>query len=225
MLQVVLRQLREPLAQVARRGEFGDAVRRADRQPTPPCSGGACGVSWKAACSASSRKVRSSGYRLWRGVAGSVGGRVVVGVELGEEARRGPRRRRPPRRCGRRRRASTPLASTSRIAFSSSVTPYLPISEATSPSAVCASFSRSSSRESTRRSPENSRVGRFEDQRRDQRRVLLPVAVDAAVALLDADEAPRDVVVDQLVALRVQVDALGGDVAGDQHADRARSPA
>ena len=52
------------------------------------------------------------------------------------------------------------------------------------------------------------------------RAVLLAVAVDAAVALLDADQAPRDVVVDQVVALRVQVDALGGDVAGDEHPDR-----
>ena len=48
------------------------------------------------------------------------------------------------------------------------------------------------------------------------RTVPLAVAVDAAVALLDADQAPRDVVVDQLVALQVQVDALGGDVAGDR---------
>ena len=53
----------------------------------------------------------------------------------------------------------------------------------------------------------------------------LPVPVDAAVALLDADQAPRDVVVDQVVALGVQVHALGGDVAGDQHPDRRAAPA
>ncbi|SLJ82475.1 Uncharacterised protein [Mycobacteroides abscessus subsp. abscessus] len=47
-------------------------------------------------------------------------------------------------------------ASTSRIADSSSPTLCLPIKEATSPSAECASFSFSSSRESTRRSPEKS---------------------------------------------------------------------
>ncbi len=54
---------------------------------------------------------------------------------------------------------------------------------------------------STRRSPENV-VGRLEEQGRDLRRVLLAVAVDAAVALLDADERPRDVEVDELVALQ-----------------------
>ena len=111
-------------------------------------------------------------------------------------------------------------ASTSRISSSSALTSYLPISEATSPSAVCASCSFSISRCSTRMSPANASVGRVEEQRGDLRRVLLPVAVDAAVALLDADQAPRDVVVDQVVALRVQVDALGGDVAGDQDPDR-----
>ena len=76
------------------------------------------------------------------------------------------------------------------------------------------------SRDNTRRSPRTARRGR--SGRDDPRRVLLAVAVDAAVALLDADQAPRDVEVDQLVALRVQVDAFGGDVAGDQHADRVR---
>ena len=61
---------------------------------------------------------------------------------------------------------------------------------------------------------------RVEQQRRDLRRVPLLVAVDAAVALLDPDQAPRDVEVDQLMALGVQVHALGGQVAGDEHADR-----
>ena len=77
----------------------------------------------------------------------------------------------------------------------------------------------------TRRSPEKRASVRFEEQRGDLRCVLLAVAVDAAVALLDADERPRDVEVDEVVALAVQVDALGGDVAGDEDADRASSPA
>ena len=64
-----------------------------------------------------------------------------------------------------------------------------------------------------------------EQQRGDLRRVPLAVPVDAPVALLDPDQAPRDVEVDQLVALGVQVDALGGDVAGDQDPDRVRRPA
>src|SRR5699024_11204058 len=51
--------------------------------------------------------------------------------------------------------------------------------------------------------------------------VLLAVAVDAAVALFDADQRPRQVVVHDVVALAVQVDALGGDVAGDQDTDLA----
>src|SRR5690606_29219276 len=61
--------------------------------------------------------------------------------------------------------------------------------------------------------------GGFEDQGGDDRGLALAVAVDAAVALFDADQRPRDVVVDQVVALGVQVHALGGDVAGDQDAD------
>ena len=61
---------------------------------------------------------------------------------------------------------------------------------------------------------------RVEEQGGDLGRVLLAVAVDAAVALLDADQAPRNVEVDQFVALGVQVDAFGRDVARDQHADR-----
>ncbi len=44
-------------------------------------------------------------------------------------------------------------------------------------------------------------VVRLEQQRRDAWRLLLPVPVDAAVALLDPDQAPRDVEVHQLVAL------------------------
>ena len=57
-----------------------------------------------------------------------------------------------------------------------------------------------------------------EDQRAELRLVGLAVAVDTAVALLDADQRPRHVVVDQLVALAVQVDALGGHVTGEQDA-------
>ena len=88
-------------------------------------------------------------------------------------------------------------ASTSRIASSSASTSYLPISEAASPSAVCASCSFSTRRVSTRTSPANSSLLGVEQQRRDLRAVLLAVAVDAAVALLDADQAPRDVEVDR----------------------------
>ena len=51
-------------------------------------------------------------------------------------------------------------------------------------------------------------------------RLPLAVPVDPAVALLDPDQAPRDVEVDQLVALGVQVDTFGGEVAGDQNPNR-----
>ena len=61
-----------------------------------------------------------------------------------------------------------------------------------------------------------------EQQRRDLRRVPLAVPVNAPVALLDPDQGPRDVEVDELVALRVQVHALAGQVAGDEHADGRR---
>jgi len=57
-----------------------------------------------------------------------------------------------------------------------------------------------------------------EDQRPELGLVFLAVAVDAAVALLDADQGPRKVVVDQQMALLVQVDAFGRDVAGEQDA-------
>ena len=63
-------------------------------------------------------------------------------------------------------------------------------------------------------------VARGEDQRGELGLVDLAVAVDAAVALLDADQRPGQVVVDQVVALPVHVHALGGDVAGEQDADR-----
>ena len=61
---------------------------------------------------------------------------------------------------------------------------------------------------------------RGEQQGRDLRAVTLPVAVDPPVALLDADQAPRDVVVHQVVTMGVQVHPLRGDVPGDQHPDR-----
>ena len=50
--------------------------------------------------------------------------------------------------------------------------------------------------------------------------VLLAVAVDAADALLQPVRVERDVVVDQAVAVALQVDALAGGVGGEQDADR-----
>ena len=55
---------------------------------------------------------------------------------------------------------------------------------------------------------------------RDPRAVPLAVPVDAAVALLKPDETPRDVEVDQLMALKVEIDALRCDVAREEYADR-----
>src|SRR5699024_9171636 len=49
---------------------------------------------------------------------------------------------------------------------------------------------------------------------------LLAVSVDPAVALLDADQRPGQVVVDELVALLMQIDAFGGDVTGEEKAHR-----
>ena len=59
-----------------------------------------------------------------------------------------------------------------------------------------------------------------EQQRRDLRGVPLAVAVDTSVSLFDADEAPRDVEVHELVALCVQVHTFGGDIASDEHSNR-----
>ena len=50
----------------------------------------------------------------------------------------------------------------------------------------------------------------------------LPIAVNTAIALLNADQGPRDVVVNQLVALQVEVHALRSHVPGDQHTNGAR---
>ena len=55
----------------------------------------------------------------------------------------------------------------------------------------------------------------------DARRPLLPVAVHAAVALLEDHQRPRQVEVDEPVALVVQVDALRRHVRADQQAQRA----
>ncbi len=55
-----------------------------------------------------------------------------------------------------------------------------------------------------------------EDHRAELRRVLLSIAVNAAVALFDPNQAPRQVPMDQVVALAVQVHALGRPVTGQQ---------
>ena len=54
---------------------------------------------------------------------------------------------------------------------------------------------------------------------------LLPVAVDTPVALLQPVRVPRDFVVDEPVAVVLEVDAFGGGVGGEQDADRADSGA
>lgn len=59
------------------------------------------------------------------------------------------------------------------------------------------------------------RVGWCVDEVADLGWVELAVAVDAAVALLQGDERPGQVEVDEVVALLVEVDAFGGDVRGD----------
>ena len=56
----------------------------------------------------------------------------------------------------------------------------------------------------------------------DARRPLLPVAVHPAVALLEDHQRPRQVEVDEPVALVVQVDPLRRHVGADQQAQRAR---
>ena len=49
---------------------------------------------------------------------------------------------------------------------------------------------------------------------------FLAVAVDAAVALLEHHQRPRDIEVDHPVGQEVQVDAFGRDVGGDEQAQR-----
>src|SRR5699024_1018026 len=67
-------------------------------------------------------------------------------------------------------------------------------------------------------------VRRIEEQGRDTGIMPLTVTVDTPIALLNADQRPRDIEVDEVVTLRVQVHALGGDVAGDKNADRGILP-
>ena len=49
---------------------------------------------------------------------------------------------------------------------------------------------------------------------------MLAVAVDAAVPLLNGDEAPRQVEMDEVVALPMEVDAFGRNAAGQQQPHR-----
>jgi len=51
------------------------------------------------------------------------------------------------------------------------------------------------------------------------RRLGLPQAIDAAVALDKGDDRPGQVIMNDVVTLVVQVDALGGDVSGQQQPD------
>ncbi len=60
------------------------------------------------------------------------------------------------------------------------------------------------------------RYGRGEDERTELWWIDLAVPVDAAIALLNPDQAPRDVVVDKVMAFPVQVHAFGRDVGGQQ---------
>ena len=55
-------------------------------------------------------------------------------------------------------------------------------------------------------------VGGAVDEVSDLGRELLAIAVDPAIALLKSDERPREVEVNQVVALLVQVHAFRGDV-------------
>ncbi len=48
--------------------------------------------------------------------------------------------------------------------------------------------------------------------------MLLSEAVDAAVALFEGDDRPGDVVVDQVVAVVVQVDALRAGIGSEEQA-------
>ena len=139
-------------------------------------------------------------------------------------------RGRPSRRSRRARPRRTPPPSCRRAGPGPAGPPRpwrrsRPVTASTLPRLRCAVSSRPSSFSATVRSSLASAPAGGEDQRAELRLVLLPVAVDAAVALLDADQAPRDVVVDQVVALLVQVDALGGDVAGEQQPHRRCRPA
>ena len=99
------------------------------------------------------------------------------------------------------RSGSTWSRRRSAMASSSSVGECSPSSDDDSPKAWWAACSRSSSRDRIRMSPVQSGLVRAEDQRAHVGRLALAVAVDAAVALLDRDQRPGKVEVDQVVAL------------------------
>ena len=61
-------------------------------------------------------------------------------------------------------------------------------------------------------------VGRLQGQGADRRPVALPITIDASVALLDPNEAPRQIEVHELVTLAMQVHTLRRDVAGEEDA-------
>ena len=83
-------------------------------------------------------------------------------------------------------------------------------------------FSFSMSFDTTRTSPGDFGVGRVVDEIADLWWHQLAVAVDPAVALFEGDQRPRQIEVDQVVALLVEIDALRRDVRRDQHPDRRR---
>ena len=68
-------------------------------------------------------------------------------------------------------------------------------------------------------------VGGDREEVVDLRLAGLAVAVDPAVALLQGDQRPGDVEVDQAVAVVVEVDPLGGRVRGEEHPDSALAAA
>ncbi len=111
-------------------------------------------------------------------------------------------RRRPPARAG--------PASTPRVSSSSWETSYLP-SGRPRPPARCGPRAPSRSAWTGRGGHRALGIG-FQNEGGDLRRVALAVPVDAAGALLDPDRGPRDVEVDELVALQVGIHALGGHI-------------
>ena len=75
-----------------------------------------------------------------------------------------------------------------------------------------------------RRSPRIFSTG-FCEEVDDQRLVRLPVAVDAAVALLEHHQRPRQIEVHEAMAEVMQVQALRRHVGAEQHAQRISLPA
>src|SRR5699024_10389620 len=67
-------------------------------------------------------------------------------------------------------------------------------------------------------------VRRIEEQGRDTGIMPLTVTIDTSIALLNADQRPRNIKVDEVVTLRMQVHTLGGNVAGHKNADRGILP-